>query len=425
MKTLAWSCALLGLLLAGRSAPARAETNDVYGKGALLKLTPDGQSYLRFLTWAQVWARYTEYNPGSTVNGTPQDRGVDLGLRRVRMLFLGQLTPRVQIVTHFGINNQTFNNARKPQLYLHDAWVQYQVHENHLSIGGGLHYWNGISRLTSIGTLAMLTLDAPLLNWPTLEKTDQFARMLGVWAKGKLGAFDYRVAVNHPFQAGPAQPTAAADYNPTSFAAAVAGYFQWQFLDRESNALPYTTGTYLGALKVFNLGAGFLWHPHAMWSRQGELLKGHDLLAAAVDAFVDVPLGPGAVTAYGAYYYYDFGPNHLRSIGVMNYAEGGSSLNGPGNAYPMIGSGSHFYSQAGYLIRALQVQPYATLQYSLFEALDDPAVTFEIGLNWYQIGHHSKLTLNYRNRPIFEQVGPRAETTARRAEVILQGMVFL
>jgi len=425
MRRAVLGCGLICLLLAAAPARARAEASDGYGKGALLKLTPDGESYLRFLTWAQVWARYIEYNPGSTVNGSAQERGVDVGLRRVRMLLLGQITPRIQIVTHFGINNQTFNNARKPQLFLHDAWVQYRVHENHLSLGGGLHYWNGISRLTSASTLSLLTLDAPILNWPTLDKSDQFGRMLGVWAKGQLGGFDYRIAVNHPFQAGPAQPTAAADYNPSAFATAVAGYFQWQFLERESNLLPYTTGTYLGALRVFNLGAGFLWHPHAMWSRRGDELKAHDLFAAAADAFLDLPLGPGALTAYGAYYYYDFGPDHLRSIGVMNYAEGGTTLNGPGNAYPLIGTGSHFYSQAGYLIRALHLQPYAALQYSLFDALDDPAVVLDAGLNWYLMGHHAKLSLNYRNRPIFEQVDARAATTARRGEVILQGMVFL
>jgi hypothetical protein len=425
MRRAVLGCGLICLLLASARVPARAETSDGYGKGALLKLTDDGESYLRFLSWAQIWARYIEYNPGSTVNGAAQERGVDVGLRRVRMLLLGQITPRIQIVTHFGINNQTFNNARKPQLFLHDAWVQYRVHENHLSLGGGLHYWNGLSRLTNASTLTMLAIDAPILNWPTIDKSDQFARQLGVWAKGQLGGFDYRIAVNHPFQAGPAQPTAAADYNPSSFAAAAAGYFQWQFLDRESNLLPFTNGSYLGALRVFNLGAGFYWHPHAMWSQQGDTIAAHDMVLAAADAFLDLPLGPGALTAYGAYYYYDMGPNNLRSIGIMNYAEGGSTLNGAGNAYPLIGTGSHIYAQAGYLVGALKIQPYATLQYSLFDALDDPAVVFDVGLNWFQLGHHAKLTLNYRNRPIFEQVGARAATTARRGEVILQGMVFL
>ena len=33
----------------------------------------------------------------------------------------------------------------RSQLFFHDVWAQYRLTDNH-AIGGGLHYWNGISR---------------------------------------------------------------------------------------------------------------------------------------------------------------------------------------------------------------------------------------------------------------------------------------
>ncbi|MFN3876037.1 MAG: porin, partial [Flavobacteriales bacterium] len=52
-----------------------------------------------------------------------------------------------------------------------------------------------------------------------------------------------------------AQPVAV-DNNGRS-SAAYAGYLMWQFLEQESNVLPFTVGTYVGTKKVFNIGAGF------------------------------------------------------------------------------------------------------------------------------------------------------------------------
>ena len=42
-------------------------------------------------------------------------------------------------------------------------------------------------------------MDLPLTNFPTIENTDQFARWLGIYAKGRVGKFDYRVAMDDAF----------------------------------------------------------------------------------------------------------------------------------------------------------------------------------------------------------------------------------
>lgn len=331
------SCALL-------STP-RAEAAAPYGQGLRLNLSEDGEFYVKFLTWHQVWSRYMELNPGTEIQGEAAGTNFDIALRRSRFLVMAALGERVLVLTHFGVDNQVFNGARKPQLFMHDAWVQYEVLPRHLSVGFGLHYWHGVSRMTNASTLNLVPLDAPVLNWPTIERTDQFARFLGVFAKGKLGGFDYRVALNKPFAAETSTKAMAshpdvADYDPTARTVNVEGYLQYQAWDEESATLPYAVGTYLGQKRVLNFGAGFHFQPAGMVSYDAAgQERSHDLALLGLDVFLDTPVGEyGALTGYLVYYHYDFGPNHLRSIGIMNPGSGGTSVNGAGNAFPVIGT---------------------------------------------------------------------------------------
>ncbi|MEN0068246.1 MAG: hypothetical protein AAGA48_39360 [Myxococcota bacterium] len=92
------------------------------------------------ILWSQFWARLQEHNPGTTINGEPTDLSANIGIRRARVLLWGRPNKRMLIMTHLGINNQTFNNARKPQAFIHDAWIEGTIVEKHLDIGVGLHY---------------------------------------------------------------------------------------------------------------------------------------------------------------------------------------------------------------------------------------------------------------------------------------------
>ncbi len=174
--------------------------SDGRAKKLQVSLNEDGSLYLRFATWLQVWTRAIQNNPGTTVLGKEDAWYGDVGLRRARFLMFGKIFPRTFLLMHIGINNQTFRNARKPQLYFHDAWLEFEVSKKgYFSLGGGLLYWNGISRATNASTITFMSLDAPIVNWPTIERTDQFARQMGLYAKGKAGLFDYRIAVVRPF----------------------------------------------------------------------------------------------------------------------------------------------------------------------------------------------------------------------------------
>lgn len=425
---------------------------EAYDGGMKWTFGKQDQHSLRLISWLQVWNRYNQTNPGTLVNGKERDHQWDVALRRARLLFLVSFGKRFQLMTHFGINNQSFNNARKPQLYIHDGWTQFLLFKTEgklaadMSIGTGLHYWNGISRLTNASTLNLMALDAPILNWPTIEQSDQFARQMGIWVKGKVGPVDYRVALNQPFavnrtydaDGNEVYPTGGANYNPGAATWNLVGYVMWQFLDKESNAVPYLVGSYLGEKRVFNLGFGWHYQDDGMWIQEEDgTVDEHDIVLLGADAFLDMPFKEkekrGALTAYAVYYYYDFGPNHLRNVGILNTGTAGADAPGPaGNAYPTIGTGHHIYAQVGYVLPWTKtgihrLQPYVTTQLSFFEALDAPAVIPEVGINWYLLGHHARLTAMYKNRPVFantpDENGERVVDT-RRSEAILQAMLY-
>ena len=116
-------------------------------------------------------------------------------------------------------------------------------------------------------------LDLPTMEETTNDVTDQFGRKLSMYLKGKLGKLDYRIAIFGPllYQKAPSYvamlgPNATFANTPPK--PQYQGYFSYQFKDQESNLTPYTAGTYLGKKAVFNIGAGFIVQPEAMWFTQ-------------------------------------------------------------------------------------------------------------------------------------------------------------
>ena len=374
----------------------------------------------------QIWVRYTDLNPGSTIFGTPKNEVFDVGLRRVRYQVMGQITDQVFVYTQFGINSFGSLSGRKPGLFLHDVTAEYALVPGKLSLGAGLHGWNGTVRYSSSSVGSILGLDLPYIEESTNDLTDQFVRKLGVFAKGQLGKLDYRLSVSNPFPIQtalspvptlPVNVTQIAYYSLSAPALNYQGYIFWQFLDKESNQLPYMTGTYLGKKRVFNIGGGFSTQDHAVEYR--EVSSGQVVQQASrqfgLDIFYDVPIDTSKGTAFTAYVAgisYDFGPNYLRASGAMNPANGvnaNGSFNGPGNTIPLIGTGKVYYTQMGYLMkkdllgRLGTLQPYGQFTLSDYERVKVPISTYSIGVNWLQAGHRSKLSLDYQSRPVLRE----------------------
>ena len=440
---------LAGISLSGWSQSSPPDPAEDHGyKPLKLNLNESGSKYVRFIIWSQFWATYTQNNPGTLdLNGEANKDDFDFSLRRSRFLAYAQISPRFLILTHWGINNQSFVNggapgagAKKPGLFIHDAWTEYAVVPGKLHIGAGLHYWNGISRMTNASTLNFMTLDAPIFNWATIELTDQFARQFGIYAKGYLGKFDYRVALNKPFASGAGDLTRlepAPRFNEAQFRLndnwALQGYFAYDIIGNESNLLPFYVGSYIGAKKVLKVGAGFHYHPEATASlvnRIGDPVeRKHDMRLFGADVYYDTPVGEGsAINFYTAYYNYDFGPNYVRNIGILDIGFGGTSFNGSGNRQPTIGTGSILYSQFGYAFpkfnEGQQLMPYASYTYKNFEGLNDPSSQYSLGLNYFINGHHAKLTLEYSTRPVY-RARPDLTVEKSASQLTLQTHIFL
>ncbi len=435
-----------------------------YGGGMKFNINPEGTKYMRFIAWNQIWLRSSQMNPGTMIGDEGISQQEDIGLRRLRLLAYAQISPRYMIVTHIGINNQTFinggasgssgtggyGNGKKPGLFFHDAWNEYAVvlpkedKPFSLSMGAGLHYYMGLSRMTMSSTLNYMTIDAPIFNWPLIENSDQFARQIGVFAKGKYNRIEYRFSINKPFATNQIpvdvadEAVARAVDNNNNAHWSKAGYVEYQFFDKESNFLPFKVGTYLGAKKMLNIGAGFYTAPSSTKTSVNGETERHATNLFSGDVFLDLPIGNKekkmAFTGYSVFYSYDFGPNYLRNIGIMNEGvrntqyTGSEALAGPGNLQPMIGTGSIWYTQAGVLLPnanekpKVRIQPFAAYTYKNFDALEKASNQFDFGTNFFLDGHHAKITAQYSNRPIYTAVD---KIDSYKGEFLLQLHIYL
>jgi hypothetical protein len=445
-----------------------------YGSGLKLALNEQGDKYVRFLVWNQIWYRHSQNNPGSLINGEEKRNTWDISARRLRFMMYAQVSPRYLIVTHFGINNQTFGSGggsgtadtgpygsgKKPQLFFHDAWNEYAIvpaidmetgEENkyNMYLGGGLHYWWGISRMTSASTLNTLTIDAPLVNWPLVELSDQFVRQFGIYTKGQLGKVNYTLAVNKPFATNRTpefdasrNERVAVDNNGDP-APALTGYADYHFFEQEANALPYRVGTYVGTKKVLNVGAGFYRQNNGTRSIDAAgTVERHDITLLGVDVFADIPVGLSeknmALTAQAVFYHYNFGPNYIRTIGLMNTSSQFSAaiapvdrtLNGPGISRMFVGSGNIVHTQAGLLLpkakhNKMRVQPFAAYTWKRLDYLDEHGSYVDIGTNFFLDGHHAKITPQFSTRPLYYLQGNKRLIERLKGEFLLQLQIFL
>ncbi len=379
---------VLLLTVFSTSLQAQEEIDHSY-KPLMIKLDESGNKYVRFIMWHQVWATTNNLDSKAGLQVTPS-------IRRSRLLAFAQVSPRFLILTHFGLNGLTpsnltslGNNGDAPQLFLHDAWTEFKVN-NQLYMGGGLHYWKGLTRLSSQSTLNFMTLDQsrPFTQWHSLGVSDQFARHLGIYAKGTLGKIDYRIALNAPNRnpigdgkdyglnnsnltyTGVSTPNEVGEVTGGSI---IEGYFNFSFFEKESTKLPYYVGSYLGKKKVFNLGAGFFTHPDGMYNSN---TGSHEsVFHFAADAFLDLPTPSGGLTAYASFTSFNYGKNY-----VSRWA----------------GTGTVLYTHLGYFIRSTKLMPYVAFQSAQYEGFPDHSPSaLDIGLNYFILGHNAKLTLEY------------------------------
>lgn len=407
-------------------------------------LNDNGSHWLRLHTYAQFWMRGTENNPGSLLSDQPQNNTFDISIRRFRLGIQAQLTEKLFVYSQLGINNLNYLSSRGTAIDLLDAYAEYSFSEK-LAVGGGKTAWTGLSRYSAPNTSKLLSYDMLLLALPTTDETNDLIRKLSIYTKGKLGKLDYRLVFSKPFSPRNSPNFVSeliennASFTDKSNGNIYSGYFKWEFLEAERNTIPFSDGTHLGKKKVFSLGLGTEFQNDALASLQNGETRFHDMVLWAADLFLDLPINRqnnSALTAYLGYFNYNFGPNYIRNTGVNNpisaLDSNQGSFNGPGNAYPVVGTGNSVYTQLGYLLPYFgktqkygRIQPYFSLQYSDFELLKEAMIAYDFGVNWYLKEHLSKFSLNLQSRTVYQETFEGVGFDSRKWMAVLQYIIRL
>jgi hypothetical protein len=155
------------------------------------------------------------------------------------------------------------------------------------------------------------------------------------------------------------------------------GRVQVQLLDPEAAGFFYT-GTYLGARRVAAIGAAF--------DRQ------EDYAAYDADAFLDYPIGPGAVTTQLAYHRID-----------------------GDRTFPTLPEQNVLLVELGYLLRDLKVTPVFQLsRRAIVDAAAGDETRWSIGLNYWWAGHNANV------KGAYGRIDPRGQPEQNQFTIQLQ-----
>jgi hypothetical protein len=245
-----------------------------------------------------------------------------------------------------------------PGFQTKDAFVTYKAIGDQLKIDGGLFLPPGShNSLQGGGSLYAWDFFLNTYRHSTVygSTANPYGRDVGVQARGLLfdGALEYRAGV---FQGRRETPTdtKAASRNPFR----VAGRVQLNLLDPETGF--FYGGTYLGTKKIFSLGASadFQYDDSGSYRTFGG------------DAFLDLPAGPGAVTA---------------QVDLV-HRNGGEII----SALPKQ---TFIGAEAGYRFEAIKLSPIVRFEKRWQDGADETDVSG--GLAWWAFGHTSNLKAFY------------------------------
>lgn len=275
------------------------------------------------------------------------DQTKNLFVRRLRLLFGGQVASRVTFFVETDAPNlgKTLATGKNitPSVIVQDAYGEFKAADQ-FSLDAGLMFVP-FSRNSIQSAATLLPIDYGTYTFSQSAPTQSATgRDTGFQAKG------YFLANHLEYRIGAFQGVRDARSNG---AFRYAGRAQYNVFDTETGF--FYTGTYLGTKKILAVGAAFDAQRHYH--------------AYDADAFLDVPIGPGAFTG---------------QVDVNRFDGGVTLVALPKQNDALV--------ELGFLIRALKLTP--VVQFSRRDLVDVSAgdeKRVSIGANYWWAGHNANI----------------------------------
>ncbi|GIM52607.1 hypothetical protein CAPN004_16370 [Capnocytophaga cynodegmi] len=395
------------------------------------KFDEQGDTYIQGSFRGQFWMRYVDTNPGTSINGETVNQTLDFSIRRYRIGFQAQINKKLFFFVLMGNNNVNQKTLRSSDIRLLDFLAQYTFSDK-FTLGVGKIIFGGSGRFVAFSNGSMLNLDPAVHQLFTLNHYDDVGRNLGIYAKGQLGKFDYNISLQSPTSPTENQ-VKEFGYSRNIARFYTSSYIKYEFLDNESNKTPYSggVGTYIGTKRILNLGIGYAYQPKMLQKQSNNSVVYDNYRNLGIDLFLDMPISErnAAITGYLGYNNINLGDDYVRNIGTNSiFDASGSSFNGGGSAFPVVGTGNSIFLQLGYLLpksekHKVRFQPNIGWKCANFDGLNQSVNSYALGFNAYFNGHKSKLSFGYHNRPIFDKVDKKV--SSRRGMYVLQYQIEL
>jgi hypothetical protein len=327
------------------------------------------QSKMEIGIWAQGWYQAVD-------DAAPNDGSLhDFMARRAYLSVKGEVSPYFEFFTHVATDRLGQDGLDNSSLGLgsgaafRDLWITLKLHDA-LKVQIGRMYVPLTRSFGTTSTKALLTTDLPFLQGGvrgTTFFTNKVGRDDGItlWGNPLDGLIQYRFMVAEGLEE---------QRNPDD-RLRYAGRVALNLAEPEEAW--FNQGTYLGKKKILSLGLGY--DTQRNLTLNG--VAGEENRVWTVDAFLDRPVGAGAVTIEAAY------------IDIQN-----STQTHNFSALVAGDDAANAYVQAGYLLPGKtgpgRFQPYA--RYETIDVTTKSATDFiTVGSNYYIHGHDGKISVDY------------------------------
>ncbi len=348
----------------------------------------------------------------------------EIRIRRARLRLRGDVSPYVTAILQTEFANDNLRDPNQPALSggnmrVIDAYITLKPQDSFQLLVGEHMAPASRQNLTAAG--ALMAFDRPLQNnktltWGTRSVAAMQTRTLGYTSAGLKGDVDVRDLgatffgfhkLNDRLSAKHYLGAYQGSDQVTDSSKRFTGRLQLNVFDTEPGY--FNRSTYFGEKKTVGFGAAFDTQNNA--AEAFETGDNVDYFWYTLDAFADVPVGPGSLTVEGAY-------NNLDLDGADLLANRrGSSEDPLTRTSTRQVEGDGFYVQAGYFIPSRSEnssgwQPWA--MYEEWRGTDDAGSydAFRLGLTYVWRGHNANVKLGYERLSPKDGNQPNADTVA-------------